>query len=104
MRCWCVAPLLRSNRRKRCGCQKPWPGVPGLGRDVQSHYDGTWPQEPQKRKKVYFVNTHFDHVGQTARSESAKLIVQTLQTLDVGLPVILTGDLNDRPVFRVTRP
>ncbi|MDD2920227.1 endonuclease/exonuclease/phosphatase family protein [Rhodoferax sp.] len=50
-------------------------------------------------KRMYFMDTHFDHVGHTARSESAKLIVQTLQTLDVGLPVILTGDLNDRPGF-----
>jgi endonuclease/exonuclease/phosphatase family metal-dependent hydrolase len=56
-------------------------------------------QSRTSARAVYFVNTHFDHVGLTARSESARLIVQTVQALDQGLPVLLTGDLNDRPGF-----
>jgi endonuclease/exonuclease/phosphatase family metal-dependent hydrolase len=56
-------------------------------------------QSHESAKAVYFLNTHFDHVGLSARSESAKLIVQTVQALDPGLPVVLTGDLNDRPGF-----
>ena len=48
-------------------------------------------------REIIFANTHFDHVGQVARRESARLIGATLQREAGGLPVILTGDLNDRP-------
>ena len=48
-------------------------------------------------REIIFANTHFDHVGQVARRESARLIDATLQREAGGLPVILTGDLNDRP-------
>jgi endonuclease/exonuclease/phosphatase family metal-dependent hydrolase len=48
-------------------------------------------------REFIFANTHFDHVGQLARRESARLIDATLQREAGGLPVILTGDLNDRP-------
>ena len=50
-------------------------------------------------KELYFLNTHFDHVGRQARDQSANLIVQTLQTLRSGVPVIVTGDFNARPDF-----
>lgn len=50
-------------------------------------------------KVVHFLNTHFDHEGQKARSESAKLIVQTVQALGDRAAVILTGDLNGQPGF-----
>ena len=48
-------------------------------------------------REFIFANTHFDHVGQVARRESARLIDATLQREAGRLPVILTGDLNDRP-------
>ena len=43
------------------------------------------------------LNTHFDHVGETARQESARLIRRRLATLAAGLPVVVTGDLNADP-------
>ncbi|MEO7998644.1 MAG: endonuclease/exonuclease/phosphatase family protein, partial [Gemmatimonadaceae bacterium] len=43
------------------------------------------------------LNTHFDHVGEKARQESAKLIRQRLGTIAGKLPVIMTGDLNSGP-------
>ena len=43
------------------------------------------------------LNTHFDHRGETARQESAKLVRRRLASLAGGLPVILTGDLNASP-------
>lgn len=43
------------------------------------------------------LNTHFDHVGEQARQESAKLIRQRLTGLSGSLPVIVTGDLNASP-------
>lgn len=43
------------------------------------------------------LNTHFDHRGEMARQESAKLIRRKLAALAGGLPVVLTGDLNASP-------
>lgn len=43
-------------------------------------------------------NTHFDHVGDKARLESARLIADQIARLNPdGLPVILMGDLNLEP-------
>ncbi|MDQ3948838.1 MAG: endonuclease/exonuclease/phosphatase family protein, partial [Gemmatimonadota bacterium] len=42
-------------------------------------------------------NTHFDHVGEQARQESARLIRRRLAALADGLPVVVTGDLNAGP-------
>lgn len=45
--------------------------------------------------KFMVFNTHFDHVGVTARAESSKLILKKIKALNPdGLPVILTGDFN----------
>jgi len=43
------------------------------------------------------INTHFDHMGEQARQESARLIRRRLPALAAGLPVIMTGDLNADP-------
>lgn len=39
-------------------------------------------------------NTHFDHVGETARRESAKAVLAAMERIAAGTPVVLTGDLN----------
>lgn len=47
------------------------------------------------KKKIWVFNTHFDHVGNLARSESAKLILARIKQINTkNLPVILTGDFN----------
>lgn len=43
---------------------------------------------------IVFANTHFDHRGQKARHESAKLIRATRDELEEDLPVIVVGDFN----------
>ncbi|MGV3710196.1 MAG: endonuclease/exonuclease/phosphatase family protein [Gemmatimonas sp.] len=43
------------------------------------------------------LNTHFDHVGEIARQESAKVIRRRLSTIAGSSPVIVTGDLNSGP-------
>lgn len=43
-------------------------------------------------KEFYFLNTHFDHRGKTARWESAKLISRKTQAF--AAPCIVTGDFN----------
>lgn len=45
--------------------------------------------------KVFMaVNTHFDHVGVTARRESAKLIMRKIQDIVGDRPAVVTGDFN----------
>lgn len=50
-------------------------------------------------QKIFWVfNTHLDHVGQTARIESVKLITKKINELNTkNYPVIFMGDLNSRP-------
>ncbi|MFC4723334.1 endonuclease/exonuclease/phosphatase family protein [Geojedonia litorea] len=46
-------------------------------------------------QKFWVFNTHFDHVGKTAREESAKLIIKEIKHLNTeNFPVILMGDFN----------
>lgn len=44
--------------------------------------------------EFYFYNTHFDHVGEKARQESAKLILKKINEKGGNTPVLLTGDFN----------
>ena len=48
----------------------------------------------QSGKQLFVINTHFDHVGEQARQNSAKLLIRRIKDLSGGLPVILTGDFN----------
>lgn len=45
-------------------------------------------------KELVLMNTHFDHVGEQARAESAKLIMQRAPAIAKNLPVIVIGDMN----------
>ena len=46
-------------------------------------------------KKFWAFNVHFDHVGNVARENSAKLILEKMKAFNAkNLPVILTGDFN----------
>ena len=42
----------------------------------------------------FVINTHFDHRGKTARTESAKLIRNFVSELPAGSQVVITGDFN----------
>jgi endonuclease/exonuclease/phosphatase family metal-dependent hydrolase len=50
-------------------------------------------QRPNGKPIAYF-NTHFDHLGKTARLESARLVGRQIATLGKDCAVILTGDFN----------
>jgi endonuclease/exonuclease/phosphatase family metal-dependent hydrolase len=41
-------------------------------------------------------NTHFDHAGETARAESARLLRDRVDEVEPTIPVVVTGDLNCR--------
>jgi endonuclease/exonuclease/phosphatase family metal-dependent hydrolase len=76
------------------------PEKPGLGWDAACNRVCTWLLlEADKKDQQFMVfNTHFDHQGMKARTESAKLILQKIKELNRdNLPVILTGDFNLTP-------
>lgn len=52
--------------------------------------------EDIKTKQIFYLfNTHFDHVGVVARTNSAKLIVEKIKAINKEkLPFIVTGDFN----------
>ena len=45
-------------------------------------------------REFYFLNTHFDHIGEKARTESSKLFIEEINKFPPDVPVILTGDFN----------
>ncbi len=52
-------------------------------------------EEKSSGKKFYVFNTHFDHIGNEARSNSARLIVRKINEINKeNLPVVFMGDLN----------
>ncbi|MDE6569700.1 MAG: endonuclease/exonuclease/phosphatase family protein [Alistipes sp.] len=48
-------------------------------------------------REFLFINTHLDHVGETARREGVALLLQRIAVLSGGRPVLLTGDFNAEP-------
>ncbi|MDQ4081118.1 MAG: endonuclease/exonuclease/phosphatase family protein [Gemmatimonadota bacterium] len=78
----------------------PTPEVPGSkGWDTAIERVATWTRFRDRATgcELVHLNTHFDHIGEQARQESARLIRRRLATLANDLPVILTGDLNADP-------
>ncbi len=51
-----------------------------------------WDRENEK--SFFVLNTHFDHRGKTARTESSKLIRRFVTSLDTDSEVVITGDFN----------
>lgn len=87
------------------------PDVPGsMGWDTAITRITTWARfyDKKNERKVIVFNTHYDHIGEEARRESSKLILQKISELADGDPVIFIGDLNttehDEPYKIITRP
>ncbi len=72
------------------------PSQPNRGWDAQLPRICTWArfESLETGKQFYVFNTHFDHVGVKARSESATLIVDKAKEIAGDNTVILTGDFN----------
>jgi endonuclease/exonuclease/phosphatase family metal-dependent hydrolase len=78
----------------------PTPESPGSkGWDTAIERVATWARFRDRESGCRWIhlNTHFDHVGEIARQEGARLIRRRLATLANGLPIVLTGDLNTEP-------
>lgn len=55
-------------------------------------------------QKFFVFNTHFDHIGESARINSAKLILKKIKEISGDNPTILTGDFNtksDSPPYSI---
>jgi endonuclease/exonuclease/phosphatase family metal-dependent hydrolase len=78
----------------------PTPEVVGSkGWDAAIERVATWARFRDRRTGCshFQLNTHFDHIGEQARQESARLIRRRLSALAAGLPIVMTGDLNADP-------
>ena len=78
----------------------PTPGEVSTGWDAALPRIVTWARFRRLDTRASFMafNTHFDHVGEQARLESARLIVSSISRMNRdNLPVIVTGDLNLTP-------
>lgn len=76
------------------------PEKPGKGWDADCVRICTYGKFVQKEtgKKLLVFNTHFDHRGAQARSNSVDLVLQKIEELnEEGLPVLFMGDLNMLP-------
>jgi endonuclease/exonuclease/phosphatase family metal-dependent hydrolase len=75
------------------------PDTPSIGWDAALPRIVTWAKFKMKKggKKIYFFNTHFDHIGVKARAESARLILKKIKEIARNQDVILTGDFNSMP-------
>lgn len=61
--------------------------------------------DKESRKKFYFFNTHLDHRGRTAQTESVKLIIEKIKEIaGERATVILGGDFNVTPDDEVLAP
>ncbi len=75
------------------------------GWDAACERIATWIKlkENSSNKILFVLNTHFDHVGQTARKESVNLILNKVNKLANGIPTIVMGDFNSLPNSQVVK-
>ncbi len=76
----------------------PTPNVPSKGWDAALPRISTWGKFKDKNsgKTFYYFNTHFDHMGELARVNSAKLLHNKAAEL-MNFPIIISGDFNAVP-------
>ncbi len=76
------------------------PQTPAAGWDAALPRVATWAILRDRRagETIRVLNTHFDHVGQLARANSARQIVRWVENgPGAGLPTIVMGDFNAAP-------
>lgn len=75
------------------------PETLGYGWDARFNRVVTWAKLLDKisQKEVIIFNTHFDHQGEIARRESAKLVLSKVKEIAGNTPFVVTGDFNALP-------
>ena len=66
----------------------------------------TWAKfrDNKTKKTFYQFNTHFDHIGARARTESSRLLLAQIQKIAAKSPFVVTGDFNakeDTNVYKI---
>ena len=72
-------------------------GVKGWDADCERIVTWAILKDKLTGKQLAYFNTHFDHIGEVARRESALILTKRLPELAGKLPVIITGDFNTTP-------
>lgn len=69
---------------------------PGRGWDAVCCRTVTWARlmNREENKHCFHFNTHLDHMGRNARSQSALLLLQKIHEIAQNEPVVVTGDFN----------
>jgi endonuclease/exonuclease/phosphatase family metal-dependent hydrolase len=78
----------------------PTPEVPSKGWDAALNRICTYAvlKDLQSGREIVVFNTHFDHVGETARLRSAQLLIEKINAIKTaGRTALLLGDLNSEP-------
>ncbi|MBR5842020.1 MAG: endonuclease/exonuclease/phosphatase family protein [Bacteroidaceae bacterium] len=78
-----------------------------MGWDAACHRTVTWVRlrDKETRKKFYYFNTHLDHRGRVAQTESIKLIIEKIKEIaGERATVILGGDFNVLPEDEIFEP
>ncbi len=73
------------------------PNEPGsVGWDAALPRIVTWGKfsDNETGRSFFVFNTHFDHIGEQAREQSASLILKKIADIAGNAPVVLTGDFN----------
>lgn len=76
------------------------PDVPSKGWDARCcNRLATWVQlrDRESGRNFYVFSVHFDHEGEVARKESAKLLLQKVKAIAGTAPVFCLGDFNSTP-------
>lgn len=76
------------------------PDIPSNGWDANLNRVCTYGlfEDLISKKRMWVMNTHFDHRGRQARENSAKLIIKRIGQLNTDrLPLVLMGDFNATP-------
>ncbi|MDP5120196.1 MAG: endonuclease/exonuclease/phosphatase family protein [Spirosomaceae bacterium] len=75
------------------------PEIVGYGWDARFNRVVTWAKllDKSTQKEVIIFNTHFDHQGEIARRESAKLVLNKVKEIAGNTPFVVTGDFNATP-------
>lgn len=94
----------KKNRFELCDSGNFWlsetPEVAGsMGWDGACVRIASWAilRDKESGRELLAMNTHLDHVGQTARREGVTLILNRVKELRGDRPVVVTGDFNSTP-------
>ncbi|MDN3203061.1 endonuclease/exonuclease/phosphatase family protein [Algoriphagus sediminis] len=77
----------------------PTPDIPSKGWDAALNRICSWGKfKDQKGKEFFVFNIHYDHIGQGARVESSKLVLEKTKEINSeNYPAVWIGDFNVTP-------